>query len=296
MLRKAPAHDDRVKNLLLIKGKSTSQVVSDVLKDLSMMSKPNCKALNGRNDIQPFEDANSLEFLCQKNNCSMFAFVSSTKKRPNNLVLGRTYDGHILDMIEFGVDEQICIQEILGEKKGVGSKPLLVFQGDQWENDTTYKNIKNLLIDIFRGDNIEKISLTGVDHVVSCSCVDGKIFVRTYTLGFSKSNSKTPDVSLNAMGPFLDLTVRRTQLPAPDTWKDAVRIDKSQKSKKVKNVSSSSIGDKVGRIHMKKQNLDTMGGRRVSALRDRVGSKKRVASATTVTATGSSSVKRRKSA
>jgi hypothetical protein len=36
---------------------------------------------------------------------------------------------------------------------------------------------------------------------------------------------------------------------------------------KIKNIQKSAKGDKMGRIHMKKQNLDTMGGRKMSALR-----------------------------
>lgn len=44
---------------------------------------------------------------------------------------------------------------------------------------------------------------------------------------------------------------------------------------KVKNIKRTSLGDKLGRIHMKRQNLDNMGVRRVDALRN----KKRPASA-----------------
>lgn len=39
-------------------------------------------------------------------------------------------------------------------------------------------------------------------------------------------------------------------------------------SSKVKNISRTDKGDKVARIHMKKQNLDSMGGRRMKALRN----------------------------
>lgn len=35
-----------------------------------------------------------------------------------------------------------------------------------------------------------------------------------------------------------------------------------------KNISRNTLGDKIGRVHLKKQNLDQMGGRRVNALRD----------------------------
>lgn len=37
---------------------------------------------------------------------------------------------------------------------------------------------------------------------------------------------------------------------------------------KVKNMSRNSLGDNVGRLHVKKQNLDGIGGRRVTALRN----------------------------
>ena len=83
----ASAAAEKVKKLLIIKGRSSSQVINDVMKDLSMLSKPHCKALSKKNDVIPFENHESLEFLSQKNDCSMFAFGSHTKKRPHNLVL-----------------------------------------------------------------------------------------------------------------------------------------------------------------------------------------------------------------
>ena len=81
--------DDTAKRVLLLKGKSSSQVMNDVLLDMTMLTKPNNKALNRNNDILPFEDVNSLEFLGEKNKCAMFTLVSHTKKRPNNLVMVR---------------------------------------------------------------------------------------------------------------------------------------------------------------------------------------------------------------
>ena len=42
----------------------------------------------------------------------------------------------------------------------------------------------------------------------------------------------------------------------------------SVKVKKVKNITRTALGDKIGRIHMKKQNLDQMGGKRVPVLRN----------------------------
>ncbi len=80
---------DRAKRVLVVKGKNSCQIINDVLLDITMLSKPNCKILNKKNELLPFEDANSIEFLSQKNECSIFALGSHSKKRPNNLILVR---------------------------------------------------------------------------------------------------------------------------------------------------------------------------------------------------------------
>ena len=99
------------------------------------MKKPDSKLFSRKNDTRPFEDQSSLEFLCRQNDCSLFAFGSHSKKRPDNLVLGyahpfpikalalipdltlgrcpipshcchhrRLFDFQVLDMFEFGID------------------------------------------------------------------------------------------------------------------------------------------------------------------------------------------------
>lgn len=72
----------------------------------------------------------------------------------------------------------------------------------------------------------------------------------------------------------MDLTLRRSNLAGDDMWKMACKQPATLKVKKVKNISVTSMGDKVGRIHVKKQDFASMGGRRVAALRNG-GSKKR---------------------
>ena len=77
----------KTKRVLILKGNQTSQIITDVLQDISLLFKPNCKHLTRKNDILPFEDINSIEFLSQKNDCSLFAMGSHSKKRPHNLIL-----------------------------------------------------------------------------------------------------------------------------------------------------------------------------------------------------------------
>jgi hypothetical protein len=42
--------------------------------------------LSKNNVTRPFEDRSSVEFLGRANDCSLFAFGSHSKKRPNNIV------------------------------------------------------------------------------------------------------------------------------------------------------------------------------------------------------------------
>lgn len=270
--KKEPQIIENTKRLLTLRGKHTSQTICDILKDFGLLSKPNCVAFNRKNDILPFEDVNSLEFLLEKNDCSLVALGSHSKKRPDNLILGRSYDGHILDLIELGCENYSSVENFPGMKKIIASKPLFAFLGDQWESDTTFSKLQNFLIDFFRGDKIDKLSLKGVDHVIVCAVIEGIVSLRIYIVSFLKSGSRVPTVHLDPMGPFLDLTIRRTQFASDDLMKLACKLPASVKKAKVKNVKQSLLGEKVGRIHMKKQDLDKMGGKRVSTLR---GFKKR---------------------
>ncbi len=53
------------------------------------LKKPHAKMFNRLNPVLPFEDATSLEFFSERNDCSLVAVGSNSKKRPNNLVLVR---------------------------------------------------------------------------------------------------------------------------------------------------------------------------------------------------------------
>lgn len=81
---------ERSKKILFLKGSHSSQVMTDVMTDLNQLAKPHSKVLNKKNEILPFEDPSSLEFLSHKNECGMFTFASHSKKRPNNMVIVST--------------------------------------------------------------------------------------------------------------------------------------------------------------------------------------------------------------
>jgi ribosome production factor 2 len=258
---------ERVKHTLFLKGRNSSETINDVLRDMSLLSKPYNKNFSKKNEITPFEDCTPLEFLAPKNDCGLFVMGTHSKKRPNNLIIGRIYDDHLLDMYEFGVEEFQSMESFPGQTKSFGSKPLLIFLGSQWEFDATYQRVQNLLLDLFRGFKPEEIMLQGVDHVITCAVNEGTIYIRPYYVHYQRSGDEVPNLSLQPMGPFLDLSLRRHQPAADDLWKLACKRPKILKEAKVKNVEKNVLGDKIGRIHMKKQNLDALAGRKMKALR-----------------------------
>ncbi|TFJ82735.1 hypothetical protein NSK_005928 [Nannochloropsis salina CCMP1776] len=257
------------KQALFLKGTKCPQLLQTVLRDLTKLLKPNAKFLSRKNEIRPFEDVISLEFLADKNDCALFCFGSHSKKRPQNLIIGRTYDKHLLDMVEFGVSSVEGLDAVKAtEKKRCGSKPCLIFAGDGWHQDATLERIQNLFMDFFRVDEVNKVALAGIDAVTSFTAMGtDSILVRNYHVKFKKSQGRVPNVLLEAMGPNFTLTVRRHQLAAPDLWRTACKQPKGLRPKKVKNESTNVLGETVGRVHVGRQDLASMRVKRVKALR-----------------------------
>ena len=75
--------------LLALRGPKASPRGVAAMQFFAGLKKGDARMLTRKNDIRPFEDASSLEFLAQVNNCSAFALASQTKKRPDNVVLVR---------------------------------------------------------------------------------------------------------------------------------------------------------------------------------------------------------------
>ena len=269
------------KTTLLMKGIKCSQAMGDLLKDMRAMQAPHAKLLTKKNAIVAFETEGqqSLEFLCTKNDSPLFAMASTNKKRPNNLVMGRTFDHQVLDMVEVGILRFKSIHDYGGTvpKKRIGSKPLMLFMGDLWQQDTNCQKMQNLLIDFYRGDVVDKLVVSGVDHVIMfVATQDPKtsqliIQQRTYFCKLKKNPndgaSKTPVPLLTPCGPDLTMQIRRTQFASPDLWKASLKQPQALKKKKVKNHTTNVFGETIGRLHLEKQNVEKMTGRKSKALR-----------------------------
>lgn len=210
------------KNALLLKGIKCSENMSTVLKDMRSVQSPHSKLLSKNNMIVPFDDEGqqSLEFLTTKNDAALFALASHNKKRPNNLVLGRTFDRRVLDMVEIGILQYRSVGDFPGlPKKRLGSKPLLQFVGDLWQSDVNLKRLQNLLVDFYRGDPVDSLIVSGLDHVMVFTAAEASfggqqenmpiIHQRTYYMKLKKDpkGGKAPAPYLTPSGPDMDFKV-----------------------------------------------------------------------------------------
>ncbi|XP_078131421.1 ribosome production factor 2 homolog [Sander vitreus] len=268
---RAPKLAEDVKTAMIMKGGNTNQTVTKALKDIYSLKKPNAVLYKKKNITRPFEDSTSLEFFSKKTDCSLFLFGSHNKKRPNNLVFGRLFDFHVLDMIEVGIEKYVSLSDIKNSKCPEGTKPMLVFAGEAFDSDIEYKRLKSLLIDFFRGPTVSAVRLAGLEHVLHFTAVEGKIYMRSYRCLLKKSGCRTPRIELEEIGPSFDLVLRRTHMASDDLYKLAHRQPKALKPKKKKNISHDAFGTKFGRVHMQKQDLSKLQTRKMKGLRKRRG-------------------------
>jgi len=226
-----------------------------------------------RNKIHPFEGGQSetsLEFFSHRNDAALALLGSHSKKRPNNLVFTRMFDHHILDLVEFTITDFMSINQIKGPSCAVGLKPCFVFCGHMWEQNPDYKKVQNVLLDFFRGTIVDDINLSGLETVIMVTTNDeGMIFFRVYKISLKKSGSRLPRVELELMGPSIDMKMGRTRFASDQLMKQALKVPKELAPKKVKNIGTTVLGETVGRIHMQKQDFDTLQSRKVKALKKR---------------------------
>ncbi|KAL6001413.1 hypothetical protein ACLOJK_007147 [Asimina triloba] len=263
--KRAPKLVENVKKTLILQGTKTSGVLNSVLTEIYHLKKGGAIKYSRKNEnIRPFEvgGETSLEFFSLKTDCSLFVFGSHSKKRPNNLVLGRTYDHHVYDLVEVGVENFKPMESFSYDKKlapKVGSKPLLAFIGDGFENVEELKHLKEVLLDLFRGDVVESFNLAGVDRACVFTAVSSNtVFFTHCALRLKRSGTTIPRMELVEVGPSMDFVVRRHRLPNDGLRKEAMKTASDKPKKKAKNVSRDVLQGKIGKIYVPDQQVGGM--------------------------------------
>jgi ribosome production factor 2 len=240
---------------------------------------PLAKKFTKKNEIHPFEDASSLEFFSEKNDASLLVFGSSSKKRPHAITLIRTFGYKVLDMLELYLDPDSFrrLNQFKNKKCAVGLKPMLLFAGTPFESpvQNEYTLVKSFFTDFFKGEPADKVDVMGLQYVVSISArepVEGEeakpsVHLRVYLIRTKKAGQKLPRVEVEEMGPRMDFRVGRVKEADESMLKEALRKAKTSQERPKKNISTDIVGDKIGRIHLGKQDLKELQTRKMKGLK-----------------------------
>jgi len=249
------------------------------MNDLYQLRVPLAKKFTKKNAIHPFEDAASLEFFSEKNDASILVFGSTSKKRPHTITLVRTFAYKLLDMIELSLDPDTfrTLSQFKNKKCAVGLKPLLLFAGTPFESPipNEYTLAKSFFTDFFKGEPADKVDVEGLQYLISISArdtIDGEdskptLHVRAYLIKTKKSGQRLPRVEVEEMGPRMDFRVGRIQEAEEALNKEAMKRARTSAERPKKNISTDIVGDKIGRIHLGKQDLKELQTRKMKGLK-----------------------------
>jgi ribosome production factor 2 len=209
----------------------------------------------------------------------MLVFGSTSKKRPHAITLVRTFSYKVLDMVELylNADTFRTLAQFKNKKCAVGLKPMLLFAGTPFESPVTneYTLIKSFFTDFFKGEPADKVDVEGLQYIISISArdtVDGEevkpsVHMRAYLIKTKKSGQKLPRVEVEEMGPRMDFRVGRIKEADESIMKEALKRAKTSAERPKKNISTDIVGDKMGRIHLGRQDLKELQTRKMKGLK-----------------------------
>ncbi|KAL9110013.1 MAG: hypothetical protein Q9227_005352 [Pyrenula ochraceoflavens] len=274
--------EDRKKTLLL-HGSKCPLPLHGVLRTFHKLTKPHSVLLNKKNEnIHPFENAESLEFLAKKNECGLVVWGSSSKKRPNTVTLMRMFDSKALEMVELLL---MPSPGDMGEQQmqiGISMKPMLLFAGTVWDDESatdqsrTYAMLKSLFLDIFSGEETKTVDVAGLQYILMIAAGDAQnntnpiIHLRWYKIRTEKSGQKIPRVEVDPVGAEMDFALGRARLADAGMMKEAMKKGKRPNEEiksKQKNIGMDAIGDKIGRVHLGRQDLSGLQTRKMKGLK-----------------------------
>ncbi|CAD5206570.1 unnamed protein product [Bursaphelenchus okinawaensis] len=265
---RAPKVTENDKNALLVKGGKTNETLQNFLNDVYALKKPLVEKLKYRNPIHLFDDETFICKMTSKYDSSLFCMVSNSKKRPNTVCLGRMFDYLLLDMVDLKLTNYIPQSKFKNGGVTVGTKPCIVLNGSLFEVDDGFKRVGNMFVDFFRGAVVDTVRLQGLELVISFTATaSGKILMRTYRSVLKKSTGSSPRVELVEHGPHADFEMVRTKFASEHLMKKTTKKPKVVVNKMRKNTSLDPFETKLARIHVGKQDLDTIQTRKVKALK-----------------------------
>jgi len=156
-------------------------------------------------------------------------------------------------MLELGIEKYIPIDPL--HAPSVSATPSFMFFGEEFETDENFSKLRNLFLDFFHAEVCDYKNLQSLEHVISLTAREEKIYFRVYQIKLKNSGSKIPKVELHLAGPSIDFVLRRTKFASRDLIQMATKHPKPTVFAKQKNIEHNELRGKYGQIHMPRQDL-----------------------------------------
>ncbi|EGD72823.1 hypothetical protein PTSG_04552 [Salpingoeca rosetta] len=265
--REPKVHEDP-KSIIYLHGTKCSQVVKEVFKDMHDLTRGQSRIYSRKHDLRPMDDHTYLEGLSRKQDASLFLVGTSNKKRPNCITFARMFNHNLLDMAEVQVLNFKPSHKFKNaEKPAAMSKPAIIFEGHSWDHEADFKQLKSILADVFRGPVVSRVNLAGLDRAIVFSADEARFSMHQYRVKLKTGASQLPLVELDECGPAVDFKMGRLVHPSQELMKQAMWQPKQLIKKAPKNIEYSALGEKLGRVHMHKQDMGSLQLRKVKALK-----------------------------
>lgn len=203
-------------------------------------TKPIRELLTIRGDFTMLEECNlDYEKTCKfmkKKKCAL-----SIECNGDRLTITRSFDALPLERVEFRIQKALSSADFSTVPAELFSKYFVVCQN--MEN----KRMENLFVDLF-SQSSTKVNLDAVRYawIINEAQTDSKVLTVKYVRVMN-------DFSVEDIGPYFEL------LPAGEFFCGDELYEKAfsqQKVKKQKNVSKNVFKDKVGKLHIERQDLN----------------------------------------
>ena len=176
----------------------------------------------------------------------------------------------------------------------VEMKPLILFAGSQWDDASSslqaslFRTLKSTFLDLFSGREVFSADVAGLQYLVIIATGElpsegviqssqttispnqlPVIHLRWYKLRtLRSSNPKKPRVEVDSIGPCFDFRIGRYREADESMMKDALKKAKPPNEPRAKkNVETDLVGDKLGRVHLGRQDLSTLQTRKMKGLK-----------------------------
>lgn len=186
-----------------------------------------------KEEFDTYADADRTLKLMKKKKAALF--ISHIGE--SHLVLGRSYDGQFIDLVKFKIQRMLSSSDFQSLAAEVHVKYFLLFQG------IADARLENLLADAFHQSSRE-VDLCGLRYAWIFHQHD-----RLLTLKFVRV---LKDMSVADVGPFFELAIEKEYFCGEDLWSAALDV---KKVKKVKNTEKNVFKDRIGKVHVDRQDL-----------------------------------------